>query len=238
MVVMPVDHSLASLLPGPLGLGRGAKRTRLRQLPRLIRGSVASFPVAQSSGRICAAPRRHVFPPQKKKSLHWPRLDHLDPLHPPPPVFRRAFPVNRHSVPDRVSRYYPKETSVLPDTRKGLAPSWIDRPAGTVPLLARRPTLERMQLFWPQLAVLCIAAVSIWSRAAVPLFLPKRIAVCVEPSTANAQRRLSLPVPPPGPAAHLPSAPFAALFRTWGTSQNGHALTPLGRTANWPWFIL
>ncbi|KAK1990704.1 hypothetical protein LX36DRAFT_388161 [Colletotrichum falcatum] len=57
--------------------------------------------------------------------------------HPPRPVFRRTFPVNRHSVPDRASRYYPNETS--------LRFRYLNRPGA---ILDRPSVLPALFPFW------------------------------------------------------------------------------------------
>ncbi|KAL3298776.1 hypothetical protein RB213_007152 [Colletotrichum asianum] len=95
----------------------------------------------------------------------------------PPPVLRRAFSVNRLSVPDRTPPYTSPTGKDAPTAAQtGLAPSLIYRPAGTVPLLPLSQTRPRTDAASTPRCPLQRLPSAHWSQAAVPL-AAKRIAL-------------------------------------------------------------
>ncbi|KAK2774953.1 hypothetical protein CKAH01_13006 [Colletotrichum kahawae] len=176
------------------------------------------------SMRRASSPR---FPSRPPLST-WSRLASPRPP-PPPPVLRRAFSVNRLSVPDRTPPYTSPTGKDAPTAApSGLAPSLIYRPAGTVPLLPLSQTRPRTDAASTPRCPLQRLPSGHWSQAAVPL-AAKRIALTEVRTllrgvtrtpfsvTSTQQPTPSAPKPVPVvgpvvcPPAHLPSGPLLSL---------------------------
>ncbi|KAK1472572.1 hypothetical protein CCUS01_17318 [Colletotrichum cuscutae] len=173
--------------------------------PRLI----STFSIQKSPSASSRPPKT---PPQAKAP---PQSPHLYPR----PVLRRAFSVNRHSVPDRNTRTLPKEDKpeICYPKRPGVPPRSTVLPALFPFWHPHRPRRPRTNAASTARCHLQRFPSGHWSRAAVPLpaETDRRPARTVKATSINA---LSLSVP-----VQLLTCPGRSLYEYWGQTD---ALVP------------